>query len=89
MLQNRPTFAQNITVTMVVAPHVFVFRTNISTQIQAQDICTMLEQSGCFLRATVDLLDDDRVLRVVSDQPNILEVQRTVSEMGFFIEELD
>lgn len=73
---------------MFIASLVLVFRTDVSTLQLAKIISTRLLQSGLALRATFDLEDCDRVLRVVTEKATNRDIERMVGSMGINIHEL-
>ncbi len=74
---------------MVVDARIFVFRTNVRTRREATLLCNQLHLSGLASRATVDLEDCDRVLRVETDVAEIAEIERLVRGLNIQIEELN
>ncbi|NUN99373.1 MAG: hypothetical protein HUU01_02020 [Saprospiraceae bacterium] len=74
---------------MFVADHIFVFRTNVHTLRQAEDLCNQLQGLGLVSRATLDLEDCDRVLRVESHVAVASEIEKVAREMNIYIEELN
>jgi hypothetical protein len=69
--------------------NIYVFRTNVGDAELAQDICRSLEQAGLASRATLDLEDCDRVLRVVSRDSGEPEIVQEAVRFGIRIESLD
>lgn len=74
---------------MFVEGHILIFRTNVSTDQQAIDLCNQLHLSGLVSRATLDLEDCDRVLRVETRGAVASEIERVVRKMNIHIEELN
>lgn len=73
---------------MFISNMVLVFRTDVATLRLAKRICRQLQRSGLVLRATFDLEDCDRVLRVVTEKASKRDIERLVGGMGIEIQEL-
>ena len=73
-------------------PNAEVFRTSVTTGRHAAVVLAMLQATYPHLRATLDLDDSDRILRVEDRQPAaslpISGIQRLVTALGFKIEML-
>lgn len=67
---------------------VFVFKTDIRTRRVAQRLCKSLEKQGFATRATVDLADCDRVLRVVSHAQSSEGMSSWARALGIQVEEM-
>ena len=67
---------------------IFVFRTNIDSQSMAQQACDTLSAHQVILRATVDLDDCDRVLRVETQAASSDYIIDAIAGTGVKIEEL-
>jgi len=80
---------QTHSIPMVVADHILVFRTNVSTERQAVDLCNQLYLSGLVSRATLDMEDCDRILRVETSVAVASEIENAVRKMNISIEELN
>lgn len=74
---------------MFIFPLIYVFRTSVRTRREASRVCEQLKKQGIVRKATLDLDDCDRVLRVETMYGNIQDVMRMVLEMGVSIEILD
>jgi hypothetical protein len=68
---------------------VLVFRTDVSSRRQAERICRQLKQSGQVSRATIDLEDRDRVLRIETPGIPDAELLQILGGLGARIETLD
>ena len=73
---------------MFIASEIFVFRTNVRTRRLAIQLCKSLEKQGLAQKATLDLDDCDRVLRVESIRAGTVDIQKLAIGMGVSIEEL-
>ena len=87
-LQKRYTFAKIISVTMFDTTQILVFRTDLRDRHSAQKLCKNLEDQGFAEKATVDMEDCDRVLRIESNRSEAEDIQQIAEEMGVRIEEL-
>lgn len=67
---------------------IYIFKTDVRTKPAAVRVCQQLMANGLAVRATVDLTDCDKVLRVVTSYVPIKTIESTVREMGFRVEEL-
>ncbi len=65
---------------------VLIFKTNIADR--SEDVCLALEALPGIRRCTLDLDDCEKVLRVESEDLCTDLVVTTVSDLGFFIEEM-
>lgn len=71
---------------MFIFPLIYVFRTNVRTRRQAVLVCENLKKQGLAHKATFDLQDCDRVLRVETMTGNAFDVMNIVLNMGVSIE---
>ena len=74
---------------MFIEHEIYVFRTDVRTRRLADRLCKNLEKQGLAQRATVDLDDCDKVLRVETRQPAMTKIQALAAVLGVKIEELD
>jgi hypothetical protein len=73
---------------MFIAALILVFRTDTRTLQEAKKLCNNLLKSRLAERATLDLDDCDRVLRVVTSSASPCDIEKMVRAMGINIEEL-
>jgi hypothetical protein len=66
-----------------------VFRTTISTKQEANKILKKIHALFPDTKATLDLTDCDRVLRIEGEVFSISEIVKVVSEAGFICEVLE
>jgi len=68
---------------------VMVFKTNIETEHDLNEIARILDPDHTVLRWNVDREDIDRVLRIESEGGDPLHIQQKVEHAGFLCRELD
>ena len=68
--------------------NILVFKTNIFYREQMRSVKRHLEEVDGILKWNVDFWDEDRVLRVVTDQLSPREVEHHLRTAGYFCEEL-
>lgn len=67
---------------------VMVFKTNIETEQDLNDIATILNREASVLKWNVDREDIDRILRIESLKGDLAVIQQKVAHAGFLCEEL-
>ena len=70
------------------AMNILVFKTNILYREQMRSVKRHLEEVDGIVKWNVDFWDEDRVLRVVTDQLSPREVENHLRTAGYFCEEL-
>lgn len=88
-MQKRHIFAVNISKSMFMASQILVFRTDLRNRRSAQKLCKSLQQQGLAAKATVDMQDCDRVLRVESFDAGARDIFQLALALGIHIEELE
>ena len=68
--------------------NVFVYKTDIISDYDLEAIDELLSSHGTILRWNVDRDDIDKVLRIESTADNAEELLQTVTNAGYFCEEL-
>lgn len=68
---------------------VSIFRTNISTEVEKNKIIRMLNSLGRNLIASLDLEDDEKILRIAAEEDMTGEVVRLVRSKRYFCEEME
>ena len=68
--------------------NVYIFRTDIISEYDLEAVDELLSQEQTIVGWNVDREDVDKILRVESTANNAEELQKTLSEAGFFCEEL-
>ncbi len=68
--------------------NILIFKTNIKSPDDFFHIQKYLSKLLSFEECTIDLEDDDKVMRVISNQLTIERVAGEVTKLGFFCEEL-
>ncbi len=66
-----------------------IFKTNISSDEEFLTIKRILSEKKNIKECTIDLLDIDKVLRVLSDSYTISEIENEIGRMGFYCKELE
>lgn len=70
--------------------HVYVFKTNVRTRREAIWVCRNLEKTKIARRATMDLDDCDRILRVeTTEEMSPIEIINFLNHVGHTCEELN
>lgn len=67
---------------------IYIYKTDVRTKLAAVRVCKQLIANGLAIRATIDLADCDKVLRVVASFVPSTTIEIAVREMGFLVEEL-
>jgi len=67
----------------------FIFKTNISSDSDFHTVKKTLTEKKSINECTIDLLDVDKVLRVVSDSFTVAEIENEVMNMGYYCKELE
>ncbi len=67
----------------------FIFKTNINSNDDFLEIKKILSGKKKIKECTIDLLDKDKVLRVLSDSYTISEIESEIGRMGFYCKELE
>ena len=73
---------------MFMPVQILVFRTNIRSITKALRVCNNLLNAGLVFKATIDMSDCDRVLRVVTQRATNHDIEQAVKAMGVSIDEL-
>ncbi len=66
-----------------------IFKTNINSAESFNKVKKVLYCSPRIYDCTIDLEDADKVLRVISEDLSIEEVEKEVNRLGFFCKELE
>lgn len=66
-----------------------IFKTNISSAESFSKVKKVLYGTPRIYDCTIDLEDADKVLRVISEDLSIEEVEKEVNRLGFFCKELE
>ncbi len=69
--------------------NILIFRTNISSALQKENLKAILNAMDHIEDWSVDMEDVDRVLRIVSRQPNTNEIISKLTNAGYECSELD
>lgn len=69
--------------------NILLFKTNIHTEASHNNLKAILDQKPSIERWTIDMEDVDCVLRIVSKEPELEEIIRTVTRLGYECAELD
>lgn len=69
--------------------NILIFKTNISSQSQKENAKSILDAIDHIEEWSIDMEDVDRVLRVVSREPNINEIINKLTNAGHECSELD
>lgn len=68
---------------------ILVFKTNLSSQKHVGKVKLVLNLHPCIKEWNVDLQDQDKVLRVVSQQVEAKEIEQIIAGAGYFCQELE
>lgn len=66
-----------------------IFKTNINSDEEFKLVKKHLSDKKDMKECTIDLTDNDKVLRVLSDSYTVNEIEENIAEMGFYCIELD
>lgn len=69
--------------------YIIIFKTNLSTEDQSIHIQTILGKRQDIVMSSFDLDDCDRILRVVSTNPETEQICMLLSQAGFSCEALE
>lgn len=69
--------------------HVLVFKTNIQFKKDLKTVGVCLQEKETVLDWNIDREDVDKVLRIESTIDNTNEIIKTITQAGFFCEELN
>ncbi len=69
--------------------HVLVFKTNIQFKKDLKTVGVCLQEKNTVLDWHIDREDIDKVLRIESTSNNTNEIIKTITQAGFFCEELN
>lgn len=68
---------------------ILILKTNVENKIDFEIIKRSLSDTFQINECTIDLQDNDKVLRVIGSEINIDEVVGKVKDLGYFCEELN
>jgi copper chaperone CopZ len=63
--------------------HILLFKTNISCEADKAAVCAMLSNFNGVEQLTLDLEDEDRVLRIVSATLNHQQIINLINQHGY------
>ncbi len=66
-----------------------IFKTNIKSAKDFKEVKKILSEKNNINECTIDLDDDDKVLRVLSDSVTVAEVEQQIIGMGYYCKELE
>lgn len=68
---------------------ILIFKTNIPDKKEAENVKPVLERRTGIHKWTIDHGDVDKVLRIESENVSVNDVERLVSLMGYYCEEME
>lgn len=66
-----------------------IFKTNIKSDKDFIEVKRALSEKKKIEDCTIDLDDEDKVLRILTDSHTVVEIENEIQDLGFYCKELD